>query len=163
MDALHHEGFVPGKQGAEVDDFDAVRKGFRGFGGPVDPSAVGDDAEGRRFGGGLRGLCDAGFAEGNDVVGVWLDGFGAFGAGDFGPIEALVFEHDHGIRIGKSGLHQTFQIGTRGGVGHFNAPNVGQHRLHAGAMVGASGAIRADRNANHCARGPFAIGKVKRA
>ena len=133
------DGFpVVGRKRAQVDDFDgdAFAVELRGGDfGAVDERAVGDDADVGAFGD------EAGFAEGNGVIGA-----GIFGAVVGLAIEMLVLEKHYGIVAADGGAQQAGDVERGGWHDDAQAGTVSEDGFAALAVINrAAGEIAADR------------------
>ena len=88
-----------------------------------------------------RGQSRAGFAQGDDIIGIRFRGLGGFGTRDFAPIQAFVFKENHRVGVQKGRFHQAFGIRRIGRVHHFDAPDVENGGFDATRMVGTAPAV----------------------
>src|SRR5690606_38042236 len=87
---------------------------------------------------------DAPLSEGEDVILCRLDDPGGLGAFHLGPVQALMLEDDHWVRVVVCGLKQAFQIRPIARVGDLDAPDIGYHRFDRRGMIRSAGTVCSD-------------------
>ena len=151
-------------EGAQVQNFDLAGEVPASRFGPMHAHAVGHNQRGIALAQllGVGSLGHGGLAQWDGVAGGGLHGFGLFGTGHFAPVQALVFQHYHGVGVEKGGPHQAFHVGRVAGIHHFDAPDGKQRAFDGTGVVRPAAAIGPNRHPNKSRNREFAHGEVAR-